>query len=64
MKTIILYSSPKKLSRTHYPVWVGIHKYQPILYVRAEECDASVEEALEHAKPREGETVLNTIEVE
>lgn len=35
-----------------------------VLYVRAELVDANLVDALDRAKPRKGETVLNSIETE
>ena len=63
MKTIIIYGSPKKLTRSHKPVyWLGCgFEY----FVRVEKFidGGGCEEALSRAIPMEGETVLNTIDI-
>jgi len=59
--TLILYGSPKQYSAGHRPVtWAQRPKY----YVRVERSPFGLDEALARAKPIEGETVLNTVEVE
>lgn len=60
-KTLILYGSPKQYSAAHKRVH---NPGQPAYYVRAESSPFDLDEALAHAKPIAGETVLNTVEVE
>jgi len=62
MKSVILYGSPVKSSRHHYPV----HAYnQPEFFVRMKVVDGDALTALDLAGKdiREGETVLNTVEL-
>lgn len=60
-KTLILYGSPKQYSNAHRPVnpYGGERKY----FVRVEYSPYDLGEALAHAKPIAGETVLNTVEI-
>jgi hypothetical protein len=61
MKTLILYGSERKLTGNYVEVFGGPRggKY----FVRAERSFLSIPEALNAAKPRPGEIVLNTVEV-
>ena len=66
MKSLIFYGSPRKLSNAHKPVTItrpGTMYHQPEYYVRADLVDGDCESALDKAKPMEGETVLNTVDV-
>lgn len=67
MKSLILYGSPTKLTNAHKPVTVGTvpPRGQPQIpyFVRADTFNGDIDSALEHAKPMEGETVLNTVPV-
>lgn len=58
MKSLILYSALIKLSTDHHPLETPHGK--PI-YIRMEEVPMGIAEALDTARPLEGETVLNTI---
>lgn len=60
-RTIILYGSPKQYSAAHKRVHCS---GQPEYFVRMEVSPYGIAEALEHAKPKPGETVLNTVEAE
>jgi hypothetical protein len=62
--SLILYSSFVKLSEFHSPVEVQLTaiSHEPVMvYVRAHLCFGDVLQALDVAKPMEGEIVLNTI---
>lgn len=68
MQSLILYGSPKKLTNAHKLVsHIGNAippngaKAQPEYYVRMKVLNCGFEDALFHAKPMEGETVLNTV---
>jgi len=64
MKSLILYGSRKKLTNAHKPVTVTREGQeigrQPEYYVRADLFNGDIDEALDKAKPMEGELVLNT----
>lgn len=59
--TLVLYGSAEKFHGGYKNVCFG---GLPPYYVRAEKSPFGLEEALAKAKPRPGETVLNTVEVE
>ena len=62
--SLILYSSFTRLSEFHSPVQVqltAISCEPVVVYVRAHLCFADVLQALDVAKPMEGEIILNTI---
>lgn len=68
MKSLILYGSPIKLSKSHLLVTltdkhpVGVNsKPQPPYYVRASVSNWDYIDAIEHARPKKGETVLNAV---
>lgn len=67
MKSLILYGSPTKLSKVHKLVTVRTvppaRDPQPLYYVRAKLINADMEYALSIARPQQGETVLNTVEI-
>lgn len=60
--TAILYAAKSKLTEKHCVVFVPDRTW-PIVYIRMEVLKASLVDALAMAKPMEGETVLNTIEL-
>jgi hypothetical protein len=62
MQTLILYGSQKKLTNAHKLVTVP-RNGQPRYYVRAKLTHMDMLDALMHAKPKRGETVLNTIPI-
>ena len=55
IKSLILYSAHIKLTQRHHRL-----PYTDV-FVRSEKFDGDVSQALDAAKPMEGETVLNTI---
>lgn len=62
MKSIILYSHPKKLTWKHVAVPAG-NDSNSIVYVRSEVVLNDALGALDMADPMPGETVLNTVEL-
>lgn len=55
MKSLILYSAQSKLSKRHHRL-----PYTNV-FIRSEKFNGDISEALDAAKPMDGETVLNTI---
>lgn len=65
MKSLILYGSPHKLTKSHKLVTHQISsKLCPVpkYYVRAKVFHGDTLTALDKAKPLPGETILNTVE--
>ncbi len=64
MKVAILYGSQHKLTNAHKPIHCN---KQPAYYVRMQivntDLPSALMDALDAAKPREHETVLNTVRV-
>jgi len=62
VRSLILYGSKVKLTNSHKLVtgW----RNQPDYYVRVDTFNGDYPEALDKAKPMEGETVLNTVPLE
>ena len=61
MKSLIIYGSQTKLTNVHKLV---TGPKQPKYFVRVNQFNGDMTQALEKAKPMTGETVLNTVEVE
>lgn len=61
MTAAILYGSPTKLSNAHFPVgnMHGQNYYVRMVIAKGFDCEG----LLKHAKPLEGETVLNTVDL-
>jgi hypothetical protein len=66
MKSLIFYGSHEKLTRQHIQVsgrgTAGGYK-QATYFIRVDTMDGDCVEALDNAKPMEGETVLNTVTI-
>lgn len=60
MKSVILYRTPKTTG--HYQSIDCGDGHE--IFVRTEVVDKGIDEALDAAKPREGETVINTLPLE
>lgn len=65
MKSLILYGSTTKLSKGHFKVTkAGSNRFPTVPYfVRAQVFNGDIDQALDKAKPRSGEVVLNTVPV-
>lgn len=59
--TVTLFAAETELTASHVPVFV--HGLPVPIYVRAEISDRDLSDALDHATPLDGETLLNTIEI-
>lgn len=68
IRSLILYGSNTKLTNAHKLVTTQVNSPlltdQPKYYVRAKASRYDYTVALQHAQPREGETVLNTVPIE
>jgi len=62
MKSLIVYGCFSKLTNAHKRV-TNPKAGQPFYYVRVKVVAGDCSEALGHAKPMTGETVLNTIDI-
>jgi hypothetical protein len=61
MKSLIFYASPHKLTNAHKLVTVN---KQPEYYVRVDTFNGDCVQAMEKARCMDGETMLNTVNVE
>lgn len=61
MKSLIIYGSHTKLTNAHKPVIPQTPFAVGQYFVRTESFNGDYPEALEKAKPMEGETVLNSV---
>jgi hypothetical protein len=62
-KSLILYGARTKLTDAHKPVHSNNGK-QSKYYVRMQQVNKNIDDALDAAKPMAGETVLNSIPIE
>lgn len=66
MRSLILYGSATKLSKGHFRVTKTGNRLFPTVayFVRAKIFNGNIDEALDKAKPRAGEVVLNTVPIQ
>lgn len=71
MKSIVFYASLKRPTAKQYnsgdsvvhTLAVPVAGKTRLIYIRTQEKNLSAENALDHARPRAGELVLNTMEI-